>query len=870
MTPEEVNPEPAPSADDALDDHGAATHHPQPPPDPDFESLTLAQVTGLLVRTPRATVRALVDIARTPHNQPVVPDPPRPPVPVPTPQPETVVPPAVTMPPEPVTALPVVPKEAPSDTAYTSGLATYRQRLQTGLYVSATLMGIWAARLLADGWRIGEQALRDGLPFVLLALGLWFFAELFGEWPRLRQRWHNRRRATESDDAAHASPELAASARALDVPFWQGLHPVRVFAGLGAGVFALSAYIGTAGNQFRFLGFWSWVISIVLVVIAVAPASWTPARLWSGWRVWWAGLHWRSGTLLALTAILLVGAFFRLYDLDGMPPEMTSDHMEKLLDAHRILQGDYQVFFPNNGGRESFQMYAMALLSRLPGLGIDHTSLKLLTVLEGLLTLPVLWLLGREIIGERDRRLGNAVGLTLAALVAVSYWHLMLSLLALRIVLTPLITALLLIFLARGMRHNRRGDFILAGLTLGFGLYMYQAVRMLPVVVLVGVGLAMIYNLSDRHQLRRYVVNLAALVLVSFVIFVPLFRFSVDYPDLFWMRSTGRILGDTRVNSGAAEGATVSEWVNAFGENATILAENVRDALLMFNWRGDVAWINGVSLRPAMDIVTGGLLIAGLAAWLALILRRWRDPVYPLIPVALFIMLLPSALAIAMPLENPSASRTSGSLPMAYLLAAFPLGLIAYRLRYAATRRLVGLVLATGAVVAVSVGAYTLNFSLYYDDYRRVYENSSLPHSEAGRIMREFAADDGAFGNVFIVAYPYWWDHRIVGLEAGLIDWVNTIPVLEKGPDVISDARYCGDRRYPLDPQRDLLLFYHRNDDEGAGQLRQWFPQGRATLVESYQMGQDFMMYRVPALGIAEFADFVRVWATDPYCTPDF
>ncbi|MFW5772942.1 MAG: ArnT family glycosyltransferase, partial [Phototrophicaceae bacterium] len=810
---------------------------------------------------PRTTVRAVLDIARTPHNQPVS-------------ESSTIAPdaPPVTAPAEPLNPPSAQEAEAHADDSAASepvvtepdtplSLAN-RQRVQLGLYVVAVVVGIWAARLLAEGWRFGEQALRDGLPFVLLALGIWFFAEIFGDWPRLRQRWRNRG----SDERPHAADRAEQPPGAVS---WRGLHPVRVFAGLGALVFALSAYIGTAGNQFRFLGFWSWVISIVLIVITLAPSSWTPGRLWRVWRSWWRGVNWRGGTLPALVAILLVGAFFRLYDLGGMPPEMTSDHMEKLLDAHRVAEGDYQVFFPNNGGREGFQMYAIALLSRLPGLGIDYTSLKLLTVLEGLLTLPVLWWFGREIVGERDRRLGNAVGLALVALVAVSYWHLILSRLALRIVLTPLITALLLIFLARGMRHNRRGDFILAGLTLGFGLYMYQAVRMLPVVVLAGVGLAMLYNLRNRQQLRRYVANLAALVAVSFVVFVPLFRFSMDYPDLFWMRSTGRILGDTRINAGSENAVTVSEWLGAFGENMTILAENIRDALLMYNWRGDVAWINGVSLRPVMDIFTGGLLIVGLAAWLVLILRRHRDPVYPLIPLALFIMLLPSALAVAMPLENPSASRTSGSLPSAYLLAAFPLGLIAYQLWRTVPRRM-GLLLAASAVLAVTAGAYTRNFDLYYDDYRRVYETSSLPHSEPGRMLREFGSGEGAYGNVFIVAYPYWWDHRIVGLEAGLIDWSNTIPLLEQGPNILSDSFYCAERRYRLDPERDLMFFYHRDDDEGAGQLRQWFPDGSATLVESYQFGQNFMTYRVPAPGLAGFEDFVRVWATDPSCEPGF
>ena len=50
-------------------------------------------------------------------------------------------------------------------------------------------------------------------------------------------------------------------------------------------------------------------------------------------------------------------------------------------------------------------------------------------------------------------------------------------------------TALLLIFLIRAMRDNRRNDFIIAGLVLGFSLYVYQAARMLPLVVMIGWGI---------------------------------------------------------------------------------------------------------------------------------------------------------------------------------------------------------------------------------------------------------------------------------------------------------------------------------------------------------------------------------------------
>src|SRR5690606_15672841 len=218
-------------------------------------------------------------------------------------------------------------------------------------------------------------------------------------------------------------------------------------------------------------------------------------------------------------------------------------------------------------------------------------------------------------------------------------------------------TAVLLVLLARAMRHNRRADFIKAGLVLGFGLYTYQAVRMLPVVILAGIGLAFLFRARNWRERGRYVLNLAVLVVVAFVIFVPLFGYWLQYPDDFWRRTQGRLLGDDLITTTDEEGrlverrATLQERFEAFQENAPILANNIRTALLMFNWKGDVAWINGAPNQPAMDTFTGALLIIGLAAWLARMIRR-RDVFDWLIPLALVIMLLPSALSIAYPVEN--------------------------------------------------------------------------------------------------------------------------------------------------------------------------------------------------------------------------
>jgi hypothetical protein len=832
-----------------------------------LDDLTLAEFIGEFLRAPRAMVHALRDF-----DDPASP-----------PAEDAVTAPA---PAESEPARPRVVQHAIPSTADRAGANppvhtddSARQRQQLGLYFSAFVLAVWGCLILVSAHTRTEVIhLYTGAPFLLLGFAIWLGAELHGNWPAAQSWWNRfqaRREASRQSDHENqeelSTPTIAGALAPGKWRSWQGIHPARVFAMLGLVFFGLLAWFDTTGNQFRVLGFWSWLASILMAVIIVAPSSWAPPRLLEHWRSWLSSFRLPDrGTLIALTVIMLLGAWFRLADLSGMPPEMTSDHVEKILDAQRVRDGARDVFFMNNGGRESFQMYAIALVSYLPGLEIDHYTLKLLSVLESLLTLPVMWLMGREVIGPRDRRLGNIVGLILAALVAVSYWHVSITRLALRIALTPLVTGLLVIFLSRAMRHNRRADFLWAGLILGFGLYTYQAIRMLPVVIVIGVGLAFIAHFRNGRMRRDYLFNLVALVLVAFVIFIPLFRFSMDYPEIFWMRTAGRILGDEIIQEIDEEGriirrnATIAERLDAFRENIPALAYNIRNALLMYNWKGDVGWISGLPNHPVMDWLTGALLIVGLAAWLALI-ARWRDPVHILIPLMVLIMLLPSALSIAMTLENPSATRSSGSLPPAYLLAAFPLALMAVGLRRIVPGRR-GAVAAVGLVVIIVLGAYNINAQTYFVDYRRVYEASSRPYSEGGQILRGFEMSDGAYSNAFMIAFPHWWDHRAIGMEAGINDWPNGIVRLEDTPNFLHDAWACADHTYTLQPETDLLFFYNQRDDDTHQQIQEWFPSGRATLINSYQPNADFYIYRVPALGRQGMRDWLDEHATNPRC----
>jgi hypothetical protein len=287
--------------------------------------------------------------------------------------------------------------------------------------------------------------------------------------------------------------------------------------------------------------------------------------------------------------------------------------------------------------------------------------------------------------------------------------------------------------------------------------------------------------------------------------------------------------------------------------------DNFRNALLMYNWKGDVAWINNYPNQPAFDVVSGGFLIVGVAAWIGRMIRR-RDPFdWALLPLIL-IMMLPSALSIAFPIENPSATRMSGTLPGVYLLAALPLALLALALPKLLGR--VGAVLAVIGASAVLLVSFSQNAQTYFQDYRTTYIANSLPYSVGGQVLREFAATNG-YGNAFILAYPYWWDHRALAIDAGRIDWANTILTLEDVPQFLQEAQ-ARRNDLSLNVLNDMLFFFSPDDVQAQEWLQTNFPQGFWQNVTTYQPGHNFNIYRVPAIGPAGFTRFLAQYGLTP------
>ncbi|RPI84677.1 MAG: hypothetical protein EHM41_12760 [Chloroflexi bacterium] len=513
-----------------------------------------------------------------------------------------------------------------------------------------------------------------------------------------------------------------------------------------------------------------------------------------------------SWTLLALAAAVVV-IFFRVYNLEQVPPEMVSDHAEKLLDVGEVLNGNTWTYFPRNTGREALQMYLTAAVASLFGTGLSFLSLKIGTAAAGLLMLPFIYLLGKEVGNRR-------VGLLAALLAGIAYWPNVISRVALRFTLYPLFVAPALYFLIRGLRRSNRNDFILSGVFLGIGLHGYTPIRFLPVLIVVGVLLFLLHQQS-RENRKSAIFNLVVLALISLVIFIPLLRVAVDMPDNFLFRVISRAGTAERPLPGSAVG---------------IFLSNLWRAMTMYAWDDGDIWVTSVTHRPALDIVSGALFYLGMVLLLLRYIRRrhWLD-LFLLLAVPLLMM--PSILSLAFPGENPSLNRASGALVVVFLIAALAFdGLLT-----AIQARMSGML---GKTLAVSLSALLLlwsgvqNYNLVFRQYQVAYALSSWNTSEIGEIIGNYANSVGSPQSAWVVAVPHWVDTRLVGINAGYPNRDYAIFPNELNKSLAVTA-----------PK---LFIVNIADQVSLDNLAEMYPQGWLKEYESEYEGKNFFLYFVP------------------------
>jgi hypothetical protein len=264
-----------------------------------------------------------------------------------------------------------------------------------------------------------------------------------------------------------------------------------------------------------------------------------------------------------------------------------------------------------------------------------------------------------------------------------------------------------------------------------------------------------------------------------------------------------------------------------------VLAGNVVNALAMFNWRGDVVWVNTVPYAPVLDFVSGGLFLLGVT-WCVSSLIQTREPVWAYLLVSLFVLMLPSMLSISFPGENPSVVRTGGAGPVAALLVAIPLHAgIGWGMRTLSGPAL-KLVVPLVAVLLMGL-ATAASYQRYFVEYPTQYRYWAVNVSEMAGVIDGFARSIGSYENAYVKHSPDWLfqDMKNVGFEIGQPDWDN---VLFTTGEVLSHRTQMGNKLYII----------HKDDEEAVRAFQQRFPEGQLRTQASATPGKEFLVFFVP------------------------
>lgn len=212
--------------------------------------------------------------------------------------------------------------------------------------------------------------------------------------------------------------------------------------------------------------------------------------------------NWR--TLLGFAPIFSVTVLFHFAALGHIPPGVFSDEaLNGNEGIHAQRTGDYKIFYPTNNGREGLWINLIGLSESI--FGVNQFGLRFPSAVVGSLTVLAVFLLARELFSLRT-------ALFSAWFLAVAFWHVAFSRIALRGILVPLLLTVSVLLLVQAIRIASEGGgtlpsilAALGGLVYGLGFYSYIAYRFTPFVILAFFAIDLDGRRRRREPLKPWI-----------------------------------------------------------------------------------------------------------------------------------------------------------------------------------------------------------------------------------------------------------------------------------------------------------------------------------------------------------------------------
>ncbi|MFN8534672.1 MAG: glycosyltransferase family 39 protein [Dehalococcoidia bacterium] len=423
---------------------------------------------------------------------------------------------------------------------------------------------------------------------------------------------------------------------------------------------------------------------------------------------------------LALGVLVAAATALRFWNAGVWPYGLEYDEGLAGTDVLGILAGSPQIYF-REAYREPLYVYLMVPFVAL--MGREALALRLPMMLLGVATVPLVFLLVRDLFGSLGGRRAVLVALVAAGLCGLSFWPLVMSRSAIPgAALPPFATLTIWMFWrAWAAPPPARGRYLAAGLTLGVTLYCYLPARLLPLVIVLFLAGQAALNPSEAIVRRAWRPMMLA-VAASGLVWLPLGLYYLADPPGFF----GRASHVSIFRPGVPEGSAV-----------LALLRTGREAIGAFLWQGDSNWYHNLPGRPIFDLPVAVLAVAGLAA----LIWRLRRPESLLVLIWAAVMLLPGVLSDD---NNPNTARLVSMIPVAFIFPAVGLDALIHiasrplpRLRPFGEAAVVLLLLA----VAVS----TARDFAYWAEQPEAYAARSGEAFDAVAAMNARAAEPGAF-----------------------------------------------------------------------------------------------------------------------------
>ncbi len=258
--------------------------------------------------------------------------------------------------------------------------------------------------------------------------------------------------------------------------------------------------------------------------------------------------------------IICAGAFFRLWQLDEIPPGIQYDEAHNGLDAVKAMENnDYKIFYSENNGREG--LYINLLAFSFKAFGVNIHALKLVSVLFGIFTLLGFYLLLKQF------RLSKLSVLLALFCLSFSFWHIIFSRLAYRGIMVPFLLVWIFYFFYKGLYTKKQNFrylfFILSGLLTGAGLHTYISFRVVPLIFVLIIGFYLF--LYRKNFIKKYWKSALLFFFAALLTAAPMIWFFYSEKDQLIGRSNQvSIFNQTEMSSLKAFGKSLLYHLGSF------------------------------------------------------------------------------------------------------------------------------------------------------------------------------------------------------------------------------------------------------------------------------------------------------------------